>query len=56
MRIQYKHSAPVLDCCFHDATHAYSGDCDNNLKCTISTPARRRPSAAIGDQSDASNT
>merc|ERR1719431_1493683 len=25
-------------------------------KCTISTPARRRPSAAIGDQSDASNT
>jgi len=32
MRIQYKHSAPVLDCCFHDATHAYSGDCDNNLK------------------------
>merc|ERR1719383_1399121 len=32
MRIQYKHSAPVLDCCFHDAVHAYSGDCDNNLK------------------------
>jgi len=32
MRIQYKHSAPVLDCTFHDAVHAYSGDCDNNLK------------------------
>ena len=27
-----RHSAPVLDCCFHDAVHAYSGDCDNNLK------------------------
>lgn len=24
-RMQYNHSAPVLDCVFHDAVHSYSG-------------------------------
>ena len=25
LRMQYNHAAPVLDCCFHDAVHSYSG-------------------------------
>ncbi|KAK3094880.1 hypothetical protein FSP39_007441 [Pinctada imbricata] len=32
MRIKYHHSAPVLDCCFYDAVHSYSGGLDNTLK------------------------
>jgi len=32
LRIKYSHSAPVLDCCFHDAVHVYSGGLDNMLK------------------------
>ncbi|XP_052099835.1 mitotic checkpoint protein BUB3-like [Mytilus californianus] len=31
-RMEYFHSAPVLDCCFHDAVHSYSGGLDNTLK------------------------
>ncbi|XP_046366229.1 mitotic checkpoint protein BUB3-like [Haliotis cracherodii] len=32
MRIQYGHTAPVLDCCFQDTVHAYSGGLDKTLK------------------------
>jgi cell cycle arrest protein BUB3 len=32
MRIKYNHSAPVLDCCFQDAVHVFSGGLDNTLK------------------------
>ncbi|PVD29616.1 hypothetical protein C0Q70_08871 [Pomacea canaliculata] len=32
MRIKYMHAAPVLDCCFQDAVHAYSGGLDKMLK------------------------
>lgn len=32
MRMQYQHSAPVLDCCFQDAVHAFSGGVDNTIK------------------------
>ncbi|XP_037089170.1 mitotic checkpoint protein BUB3-like [Pollicipes pollicipes] len=31
-RLKYSHSAPVLDCCFHDAVHAWSGGLDHTLK------------------------
>lgn len=31
-RIKYQHGGAVLDCCFHDAVHAYSGGLDQNLK------------------------
>ncbi|XP_060581923.1 mitotic checkpoint protein BUB3-like isoform X1 [Ruditapes philippinarum] len=32
LRMKYNHPAPVLDCCFHDAVHCYSGGVDNTLK------------------------
>ncbi|XP_002738187.1 mitotic checkpoint protein BUB3-like [Saccoglossus kowalevskii] len=32
MRTKYTHPEPVLDCCFHDQTHTYSGGFDRNLK------------------------
>ncbi|XP_071492437.1 mitotic checkpoint protein BUB3-like [Diadema setosum] len=32
MRAQYRHDRPVLDCCFYDQTHTYSGGIDNTLK------------------------
>lgn len=32
MRMNYSHASPVLDCCFHDAVHAYSGGLDHTLK------------------------
>ncbi|KAF2351434.1 WD40 repeat [Trinorchestia longiramus] len=32
MRLQYQHSAAVLDCCFQDAVHVFSGGLDNQLK------------------------
>ena len=32
LRMQYNHSASVLDCCFHDAVHSYSGGLDRTLK------------------------
>ncbi|EDO43356.1 predicted protein [Nematostella vectensis] len=32
MRLKYNHSYSVLDCCFQDAVHAFSGGLDNNLK------------------------
>lgn len=32
MRVKYSHSAPVLDCCFQDAVHVFSGGIDNSLK------------------------
>lgn len=32
MRMKYNHSDPVLDCCFHDAVHSYSGGLDHTLK------------------------
>lgn len=32
MRMKYTHSAPVMDCCFQDPVHAYSGGIDNCLK------------------------
>jgi len=31
-RITYKHTGPVLDCCFFDTAHAYSGGLDRVLK------------------------
>ncbi|KAG1659361.1 Mitotic checkpoint protein BUB3 [Nymphon striatum] len=31
-RLQYNHSAAVLDCCFQDAVHAFSGGLDKILK------------------------
>ncbi|XP_076461955.1 mitotic checkpoint protein BUB3-like [Babylonia areolata] len=33
MRLKYQHMAPVLDCCFQDAVHSYSGGLDRVLKC-----------------------
>ncbi|XP_077992526.1 mitotic checkpoint protein BUB3-like [Glandiceps talaboti] len=32
MRTKYTHADPVLDCCFHDQTHTYSGGLDHTLK------------------------
>ncbi|KAI4459662.1 mrna export factor and bub3 [Holotrichia oblita] len=32
LRHKYSHEAPVLDCCFTDAVHSYSGGLDNILK------------------------
>ncbi|PIK55477.1 budding uninhibited by benzimidazoles 3-like [Apostichopus japonicus] len=32
MRAKYKHDRAVLDCCFHDQTHVFSGGLDNTLK------------------------
>lgn len=32
MRMKYNHPAPVLDCCFYDAVHAYSGGLDHVVK------------------------
>lgn len=32
LRHKYRHEFPVLDCCFTDAVHAYSGGLDNTLK------------------------
>jgi len=32
MRFKYSHSAPVLDCCFFDAVHCFSGGLDAKLK------------------------
>lgn len=31
-RFKYTHSAPVLDCCFYDAVHSFSGGLDQTLK------------------------
>jgi len=31
-RLKYSHTAPVLDCCFLDAVHTFSGGLDNALK------------------------
>ncbi|XP_014671935.1 PREDICTED: mitotic checkpoint protein BUB3-like [Priapulus caudatus] len=31
-RLKYHHSGAVLDCCFQDGVHAYSGGLDQNLK------------------------
>ncbi|RUS86307.1 hypothetical protein EGW08_005951 [Elysia chlorotica] len=31
-RFMYSHSAPVLDCCFYDAVHSFSGGLDKTLK------------------------
>ncbi|XP_035208302.1 mitotic checkpoint protein BUB3-like isoform X3 [Stegodyphus dumicola] len=32
MRLKYNHQAPVLDCCFQDAVHAWSGGLDCQVK------------------------
>ncbi|CAI9730862.1 checkpoint BUB3-like [Octopus vulgaris] len=32
MRMMYNHSCAVLDCCFHDSVHVYSGGIDDTLK------------------------
>lgn len=32
MRMKYMHSSPVLDCCFQDAVHVFSGGLDKVLK------------------------
>ncbi|KAJ4451496.1 hypothetical protein ANN_02959 [Periplaneta americana] len=32
MRLKYTHDKPVLDVCFQDAVHSYSGGLDNTLK------------------------
>ena len=32
LRGKYNHKAAVLDCCFSDLTHAYSGALDGTLK------------------------
>jgi len=32
MRIKYNHNGPVLDCCFYDAVHSYSGSIDHTVK------------------------
>uniref|UniRef100_T1IIQ6 Mitotic checkpoint protein BUB3 n=1 Tax=Strigamia maritima TaxID=126957 RepID=T1IIQ6_STRMM len=32
MRMKYSHGAAVLDCCFYDAVHAYSGSLDHMVK------------------------
>lgn len=32
LRIKHVHNAPVLDCCFTDSAHSYSGGLDKNLK------------------------
>lgn len=32
LRTRYSHNQPVLDCCFHDAVHVYSGGLDSTLK------------------------
>lgn len=32
MRMKYNHPGPVLDCCFYDAVHAYSGGIDQVVK------------------------
>ncbi|KDR15933.1 Mitotic checkpoint protein BUB3 [Zootermopsis nevadensis] len=32
MRLKYTHDRPVLDVCFQDAVHSYSGGLDNTLK------------------------
>ncbi|XP_034235520.1 mitotic checkpoint protein BUB3 [Thrips palmi] len=32
LRLKYSHDHPVLDCCFQDAVHSYSGGLDNTLK------------------------
>ncbi|PSN38337.1 Mitotic checkpoint protein BUB3 [Blattella germanica] len=32
MRLKYSHDRPVLDVCFQDAVHSYSGGLDNTLK------------------------
>lgn len=32
MRMKYSHMAPVLDCCFQDAVHVFSGGIDSTLK------------------------
>ncbi|XP_013772382.1 mitotic checkpoint protein BUB3-like [Limulus polyphemus] len=32
MRLKYNHSGPVLDCCFQDAVHAWSGGLDCQVK------------------------
>ncbi|XP_013397809.1 mitotic checkpoint protein BUB3 [Lingula anatina] len=32
LRMKFFHSSPVLDCCFQDAVHSYSGGLDNTLK------------------------
>lgn len=32
LRHKYSHEAPILDCCFTDAVHSYSGGLDTTLK------------------------
>jgi len=32
MRMKYSHNDPVLDCCFYDNVHSYSGGLDTSLK------------------------
>lgn len=32
MRMKYSHPTPVLDCCFYDAVHSYSGGLDQVVK------------------------
>ena len=32
LRIKYPHAGAVLDCCFYDPVHSYSGGLDNTLK------------------------
>ncbi|XKL64107.1 hypothetical protein PGB90_004193 [Kerria lacca] len=32
LRMMYSHDRPVLDCCFQDAVHSFSGGLDNTLK------------------------
>ena len=32
MRLKYNHASAVLDCCFQDGVHSYSGGLDSTLK------------------------
>ena len=32
MRLKYNHANAVLDCCFQDGVHSYSGGLDSTLK------------------------
>ena len=35
MRLKYNHANAVLDCCFQDGVHSYSGGLDSTLKVLV---------------------
>jgi len=50
LRVRFAHSAPVLDCCFQDPIHVWSGGLDNAL---TSSDVNSSTETAVGQHENA---